>query len=237
MNLFQSLWEKLLDKYRNYASAQKECIQHLQELELENEQHKGHIQNPLSLVSRNREISRLKREIKDYRNKCLSVCGVVALLFFLLLCFSISAIGARRDERNHIRELMVSSMATSSSSFVPTPIPEVTPSATPLPTPTITPSPTPSPSISPSPTPTLTPIPTIEPTTSPQVSVAQSSVTPPQDSANSPRTSTSSSNYVYITENGKKYHRRPGCSNMENPMEVTVEQAIAWGYTPCKKCY
>lgn len=145
MNLFQSLWEKLLDKYRNYASAQKERIQHLQELELENEQHKGHIQNPLSLVSRNREISRLKREIKDYRNKCLSVCGVVALLFFLLLCFSISAIGARRDERNHIRELMVSSMATSSSSFVPTPIPEVTPSATPLPTPTITPSPTPSP--------------------------------------------------------------------------------------------
>ena len=76
MNLFQSLWEKLLDKYRNYASAQKERIQHLQELELENEQHKGHIQNPLSLVSRNREISRLKREIKDYRNKCLSVCGV-----------------------------------------------------------------------------------------------------------------------------------------------------------------
>ena len=129
MNLFQSLWEKLLDKYRNYASAQKERIQHLQELELENEQHKGHIQNPLSLVSRNREISRLKREIKDYRNKCLSVCGVVALLFFLLLCFSISAIGARRDERNHIRELMVSSMATSSSSFIPTPIPEVTPSA------------------------------------------------------------------------------------------------------------
>ena len=37
MNLFQSLWEKLLDKYRNYASAQKERIQHLQELELENE--------------------------------------------------------------------------------------------------------------------------------------------------------------------------------------------------------
>lgn len=248
MNFFQSLWEKLLDKYRNYSSAQKERIKRLQELELENEQHKGHIQNPLSLVSRNREISRLKHEIKNYRHKCLSVCGVVALLLFLLLCFSISAVGARRDERNHIRELMVSSMATSNSSSTTTPLPAVTPSATPIPTPIITPSPTPSPSVSPTPTPSTTPIstPTITPTPvptatatptiAPQPIEAESSIAS-SSGTDSPQTVTSSTNYVYISENGKKYHRRPGCSNMENPMEVTVEQAIAWGYTPCKKCY
>ena len=238
MDSFQSLWEKLLDKYKSCASAQKDRIQRLQELELENEQHKGHIQNPLSLVSRNREISRLKREIKDYRNKIFTACSVVALLLFLLFCFVTSSIGARRDERNRIRELMVSSMATSnSSSPVPTLLPLATPSMTPIPTSTVTPSPTPSPSLLPTSTPTVTPIPTAEPIVSPQVSVTESSVTSSQGGSASPQTSVPATNYVYITESGKKYHRRPGCSNMENPMEVTTEQAIAWGYTPCKRCY
>ena len=34
-----------------------------------------------------------------------------------------------------------------------------------------------------------------------------------------------------------KYHRLPSCSGMENPTEVTLEQAESWGYTPCKRCY
>ncbi len=45
-------------------------------------------------------------------------------------------------------------------------------------------------------------------------------------------------NLVWVpTKGGKKYHSRSGCSNMEGPMQVTVEHATALGYTPCKRCH
>lgn len=39
------------------------------------------------------------------------------------------------------------------------------------------------------------------------------------------------------TKGGSKYHRWPDCSNMDNPAEVTISQAKARGFTPCKRCY
>ena len=36
---------------------------------------------------------------------------------------------------------------------------------------------------------------------------------------------------------GTKYHTGPGCSNMEEPMQVRIETAISNGYTPCKRCH
>ena len=39
------------------------------------------------------------------------------------------------------------------------------------------------------------------------------------------------------TNGGTKYHRHSGCSNMENPVRVTLSTAIANGYTACKRCY
>lgn len=48
----------------------------------------------------------------------------------------------------------------------------------------------------------------------------------------------SEGNLVWVpVHGGTKYHRRAGCSNMEDPMQVTVETALANGYTPCKRCY
>lgn len=48
----------------------------------------------------------------------------------------------------------------------------------------------------------------------------------------------SEGNLVWVpVHGGTKYHRRSGCSNMEDPMQVTVETALANGYTPCKRCY
>lgn len=45
-------------------------------------------------------------------------------------------------------------------------------------------------------------------------------------------------NLVWVpTKGGKKYHTNAGCSNMEGPMQVTVEHATALGYTPCKRCH
>lgn len=47
----------------------------------------------------------------------------------------------------------------------------------------------------------------------------------------------SSGTMVWIPESGSKYHSSPTCSGMENPTQVTLEQAIAWGYEPCKRCH
>ena len=37
--------------------------------------------------------------------------------------------------------------------------------------------------------------------------------------------------------NGKKYHSYSGCSNMKNPVEISLSDAEVRGYEPCKKCY
>lgn len=42
---------------------------------------------------------------------------------------------------------------------------------------------------------------------------------------------------VWIPRTGKKYHSRSSCSNMKNPSEVTLQQAINSGYGKCKKCW
>ena len=41
--------------------------------------------------------------------------------------------------------------------------------------------------------------------------------------------------HVYITPSGKKYHYSPSCGG-ENAFETTLEEALAEGKTPCKKC-
>ena len=42
---------------------------------------------------------------------------------------------------------------------------------------------------------------------------------------------------VWITTNGKKYHSNPDCSNMKNPRQVTLDEAISSGRDACSKCY
>ena len=43
--------------------------------------------------------------------------------------------------------------------------------------------------------------------------------------------------YIAGSGNGTKYHRSPNCSNMNNPIGIPLNDAIARGYTACKKCY
>lgn len=48
------------------------------------------------------------------------------------------------------------------------------------------------------------------------------------------------SNIVYVAASGKgkKYHNNPDCSNMKgNVVSISIDNAVARGYTPCKKCY
>lgn len=45
-------------------------------------------------------------------------------------------------------------------------------------------------------------------------------------------------NLVWVpTNGGKKYHSKPTCSGMIDPIQVTIEHAEENGYTACKKCH
>lgn len=39
------------------------------------------------------------------------------------------------------------------------------------------------------------------------------------------------------TNGGTKYHSYKGCSNMDNPIQVTESEAIERGYSRCGKCW
>lgn len=41
---------------------------------------------------------------------------------------------------------------------------------------------------------------------------------------------------VWIPRTGSKYHSKSTCSNMKNPRQVTISEAIRLGYEPCSKC-
>lgn len=51
-----------------------------------------------------------------------------------------------------------------------------------------------------------------------------------------PDPAVASGEYVYISETGSKYHNNPNCSNMNYTL-VSLEEALAMGREPCKKCY
>ena len=61
--------------------------------------------------------------------------------------------------------------------------------------------------------------------------------TPTPEPTATPEPAEAKPTMVYIANSGTKYHRLSSCSGMENPTEVTLEQAESWGYTPCKRCY
>ncbi len=42
---------------------------------------------------------------------------------------------------------------------------------------------------------------------------------------------------VWIAEDSDVYHSDPDCSDMEDPEQITLEQAEKDGYKPCKKCH
>jgi methylphosphotriester-DNA--protein-cysteine methyltransferase len=39
------------------------------------------------------------------------------------------------------------------------------------------------------------------------------------------------------TNGGTKYHSKPTCSNMKEPIQVTKDEAIKRGFEPCKRCH
>lgn len=43
--------------------------------------------------------------------------------------------------------------------------------------------------------------------------------------------------WIASSGNGTKYHSDPTCSNMKNPTQISIDEAISRGKTPCSKCY
>lgn len=53
-----------------------------------------------------------------------------------------------------------------------------------------------------------------------------------------PNESENEGNLVWVPVNGgTKYHTKSSCSNMKEPMQVSLETAIENGYEPCKRCH
>ena len=71
-----------------------------------------------------------------------------------------------------------------------------------------------------------------------ETSAAQTTAQPtPEPSPQPVEEPESSEVQVWIPNSGSKYHSSPSCSNMKNPRQVPISQAISMGYEPCKKCY
>lgn len=47
----------------------------------------------------------------------------------------------------------------------------------------------------------------------------------------------SSDNFVYITENGEKYHKKSCKRLSENSKEIALETALYQGFEPCSTCF
>ena len=77
------------------------------------------------------------------------------------------------------------------------------------------------------PKPTATTKPTIKPTANPT----------PKPTPQPTEEPASQSNVVWLSRTGEKYHNNPNCGNMKTPIESTLDEAIASGREPCKKCY
>ena len=81
---------------------------------------------------------------------------------------------------------------------------------------------------------TITPVTTTTTVYIPTVTEASEIIT-----TAAPETVQYNSSVVYVASSGKgkKYHNNPKCSNMKGTNSLSVEDAVARGYTPCKKCY
>ena len=70
-----------------------------------------------------------------------------------------------------------------------------------------------------------------------KISVEDAPIVQQKASVSNYTSSSSSNDMVWISSSGTKYHRRSNCSNMKNPWQVTLQDAINQGRSPCKKCY
>lgn len=177
---------------------------------------------------------------------------LTSALLALILCLSLAACGAGTDAA--LPSAYAETAAAETPAATMPPVTAASPSPTPEPAPSATPTATAAPSVSAAhtsaPAPTTAPSPTPEPV---QES-APASTTAPVTSTPSAQPSSgtggtqgggvsvpspeSGGNLVWIpTNGGTRYHSHSGCSGMIDPIQVSVETALANGFTRCGRCW
>ena len=175
----------------------------------------------------------------------LIVSMTTGILFCVILIFVFSAETENTDNTHLVSETNNTSfIATPPESSEPTSVPTITPfpmsTATPTPIPTAAPTPiptatpTPVPTAAPTPIPTATPTPEPTPVTTPIPSDGSENST--QSESLTSASNTGDSTMVWVDDTAKRYHRKNGCG-MDNAYQVTLEEAINMGKTPCGRCY
>ncbi len=179
--------------------------------------------------------------VKLFRRKPAKKNFKLAGLSALIFLFSFIGLGftpVETDLDNTVSNTRSANIATTTPTPEPTvaPIPEPTaaptlePTAAPTPEPTA--APTPDPTTVPTPKPTPVPVPDPAP-----VPVPDPAPVPVPDPAPVPVPDPPQSGIlVWVDDTAKRYHRKNGCG-MDNAYQVTLEEAIAMGKTPCGRCY
>ena len=177
---------------------------------------------------------------------------LTSALLALILCLSLAACGAGTDAALPSADAETAAAETPAATMPP--VTAASPSPTPEPAPSATPTATAAPSVSAAhtsaPAPTTAPSPTPEPVQE----YAPASTTAPVTSTPSAQPSSgtggtqgggvsvpspeSGGNLVWIpTNGGTRYHSHSGCSGMIDPIQVSVETALANGFTRCGRCW
>lgn len=185
---------------------------------------------------------------------------LTSALLALILCLSLAACGAGTDAALPSADAETAAVETPEATMPPataaSPSPSPEPSAAPTAAPSAsaahtsepepapasdtasTPSPTTAPSPTPEPAPAPTPVPTTAPVTSTPSAQPSSGTGGTQGGGVSVPSPESGGNLVWIpTNGGTRYHSHSGCSGMIDPIQVSVETALANGFTRCGRCW
>ncbi len=167
-------------------------------------------------------------------NKKMALCSLIlsiitGILFFVIIIY-LFLFGT--ENTNSTNEVYETNSISSSEQYIATPTP--TPTIFPTPKPTV--APTPEHTIAPTPEPTVSPTPehTVAPT--PEHTVAPIPEHTPQPENFTSTSNAEDSTMVWVDDTAKRYHKKNGCG-MDNAYQVTLEEAINMGKTPCGRCY
>ena len=173
-----------------------------------------------------------RKKLDDAPKKQKKQTIIVSSLSVLSLSFFIFGIGSDTTNKETSSTLPTQIVAESTeypviAEPIETPLTDVLPTHTPTVKPTVEPVATPSPSPTPEPTATPSPSPTPEPTVQPTAKPTPVTQT----------SSSGSSAKVWVDDTAKRYHKSAHRCGMDNPYQVTVEEAERMGKTPCGRCY
>ncbi len=167
---------------------------------------------------------------------------LTSALLALILCLSLAACGAGPDAALPSAAVETAEAETPAATMPP--VTAASPSPAPEPVPSATPTATAAPSASaahtsePEPAPEPTPVRTTAPAASTPSAQPSSGTGGTQGGGVNVPSPESGGNLVWIpTNGGTRYHSHSGCSGMIDPIQVSVETAIANGFTPCGRCW